>query len=69
MGDDGQSLLDAIQNVRDVLGDAELVDAAAIVANYCALDRVADATGIPLEAAKETNTETLRAEIGIDSLA
>ena len=52
--------------VRETMGDAALVDAAAVVANYSALDRVADATGIPLEAAKEAATAGLRAELGID---
>ena len=42
------------------------VDAAAVVANYSALDRVADATGIPLEAAKQAGTADLRTELGID---
>ena len=54
------------QRLRDALGDAALVDAAAVVANYSALDRVADATGIPLEAAKEAATAGLRTELGID---
>ena len=55
------------QSLRDALGDAALVDAAAVVANYSALDRVADATGIPLEPAKEAATAGLRAELGIDA--
>ena len=55
--------------MRETLGDAGLVDSAAVIANYCALDRVADATGIPLEPAKEANTVGLRAELGIDEFA
>ena len=53
----------------DELGDGGLVDASAVVANYNALDRVANATGIPLEAAKEANTVALRAALGINKLA
>lgn len=54
------------EQVRGILGDAALVDAAAVIANYSALDRVADATGIPLEPDKEAGTVQLRAELGID---
>ncbi len=67
LGDDESLLNDARQRVRDALGDAGLVDAAAVIANYSALDRVADATGIPLEPAKESGTADLRAELGIDA--
>ncbi len=67
LGNDESLLNDARQRVRDALGDAGLVDAAAVIANYSALDRVADATGIPLEPAKETGTADLRAELGIDA--
>ncbi len=67
-GDEAR-LTDARRLVRDGLGDAALVDAAAVIANYCALDRVADATGIPLESTKEANTVELRAALGIDEFS
>ena len=67
LGDDETLLSDVRQRLRNLLGDAALVDAAAVIANYSALDRVADATGIPLEPAKETGTADLRAELGIDA--
>ena len=66
LGDDEARLIAVRERVRDTIGDPALVDAAAVVANYSALDRVADATGIPLEAAKEAGTADLRAELGID---
>ena len=69
LGNDEARLTDARQLVRDDLGDAALIDSAAVIANYCALDRVADATGIPLEPAKEKNTVELRTALGIDDLA
>ena len=69
LGDDEARLDDARQRVRGALGDAGFVDASAVIANYSALDRVADATGIPLEAAKEANTVEMRAELGIDDFA
>ncbi len=69
LGDDQPRLGAARRRLRDAVGDAGLVDAAAVIANYSALDRVADATGIPLEAVKEANTAEIRAELGIDALA
>ena len=59
----------ARRRLRSELGDEGLVDASAVIANYNALDRVADATGIPLEAAKEANTVELRAVLGINDFA
>ena len=62
-------LNDARRRVREALGDSGFVDASAVIANYSALDRVADATGIPLETAKEANTVELRAELRINDFA
>ena len=69
LGIDDAKLIDARQRIRNELGDAALVDAAAVIANYSALDRVADATGIPLEPEKEVNTVELRARLGINDFA
>ena len=69
LGEDAPRLEAARRRLRGALGDAGLVDAAAVIANYSALDRVADATGIPLEAAKAANTAEIRAVLGIDALA
>ena len=69
LGDDEARLVDARRRVREAEGDAGFVDASAVIANYSALDRVADATGIPLEEAKEANTVDLRAELGINDFA
>ncbi len=67
-GDEAR-LNDARRRVREALGDSGFIDASAVIANYSALDRVADATGIPLEAAKEANTVELRTELGINDFA
>lgn len=69
LGDDVARLNDARRRLGTAVGDAGLVDAAGVIANYSALDRVADATGIPLEPSKEANTATIRAELGIDDFA
>ena len=49
------------------LGDDALVDTAAIIATFNAIDRVADATGIPLEEDKAAMTVDMRAQLGIDN--
>ena len=58
--------------VRDVLvrvmGEQAMVDAAATIAAFNAYPRMADATGIPLENAKEDATMEMRAELGIETL-
>jgi hypothetical protein len=48
------------------MGAAALVDAAGIAGLFNAIDRVADATGAPLEEAKAADTASLRDAIGID---
>ena len=69
LGDVETHLVVARRRLGNELGDGGLVDASAVIANYSALDRVADATGIPLEAAKEANTIELRAVLGINDFA
>lgn len=54
--------------VYQALGPAALVDAAAIVASFNAVVKLADGSGIPLEDYKEKATQTLRAELGLDGL-
>jgi hypothetical protein len=51
------------------LGQAGLVDAAAVVGLFNAIDRVADATGIPLEPEKATATADFRAALDLDHYA
>ena len=50
------------------MGGEALSDAAAVAALFNAIDRVADATGIPLEDDKAAMTETMRAQLGIDAM-
>jgi hypothetical protein len=54
--------------VREALGDAAFVDACATIASFDAVVKIADGTGIPLEAAKEAATRELRAQLSIDDL-
>jgi hypothetical protein len=51
---------------RAALGPEAFVEAAAVVANFERMVRIADATGIPLDAPVDAMTASLRAELGID---
>ena len=53
--------------VRDKMGGEALVDAAAVAATFNAIDRVADATGIPIDEERLEPTAGLRKELGIDA--
>ncbi len=57
---------EARARVRRELGSEGLVDAAAIIGNFERMTRIADGTGIPLDAPVNVATEGLRAELGID---
>lgn len=61
----------ALRSTRDdllsQLGEAALVDAAATVAIFNAVVRIADATGIELEAYKVEGAADLRQRLGIDA--
>lgn len=50
------------------MGVGAMVDAAAVIAAFNAYPRMADATGIPLEDAKEAATVDLREELGLEAL-
>jgi hypothetical protein len=58
--------IEARARVRRELGSEALVDAAAVIGNFERMTRIADATGIPLDAPVNIMTESLRAELGID---
>jgi len=69
LGDDNAALARTQGEIRARIGDAALVDAAAIVATFNAIDRVADATGIPIEDGKADSSADLRQSLGIDAFA
>jgi hypothetical protein len=66
LGDDEVRLARARAAIVAAMGAAALVDAAGIAGLFNAIDRVADATGTPLEEAKAADTASLREAIGID---
>lgn len=69
LGEDEATLADVRNELMTALGPAGLVDAAAVVGLFNAIDRVADATGIPLEADKAEASADFRAALGIDRFA
>jgi hypothetical protein len=69
VGGEEARLAKARAEVARKLGSAALVDAAAVAALFDGIDRVADATGIPLEDEKAASTAEIRSAIGIDEFA
>ena len=69
LGRDDGRLSRARIRLTEALGTDALVDAAAVVANFNAIDRIADATGIPIDAERVQLTADLRAQLGINAFA
>ena len=68
--DDGDARLNAArQAVLDAMGADALGDAAGVAATFNAIDRIADATGFPLEDDMAEDTADLREDLGIDAFA
>ena len=67
LGTDKVRLDTARAAVQTALGDAALVDAAAVAANFNAIDRVADSTGIPIDEERLDPTAGFRKDLGIDA--
>lgn len=62
--------LDATRaRLQQELGPAALVDAAAIVATFQQMDRIADASGIPLDAVVDMVSQDVQTELGLGSFA
>ena len=65
---DAQRRMRAREAVYRGLGAHALVDAAAIVASFNAVVKIADGSGIPLEDFKQKATADLRGELGLEKL-
>ena len=65
---DDQRTTRARREILNELGEAALVDTAAVIAAFNGYPRVADATGIPLENYKEDATRPMRTSLGLDAL-
>ena len=69
LGDDDVALESARKRVLDDLGPEALSDSAAVVATFQQMDRVADGTGIPLDAGVVELTQDFRADIGLNDFS
>lgn len=65
VGRDAAELARARQALRERVGDAATVDAAAVVANFERMVRIADGTGIPLDEPVAFFSADLRERLGI----
>jgi hypothetical protein len=63
---DEQALHPARQAVIAAMGTAAMVDAAGVVSNFQRMVRIADSTGIPVDAAMQVLSQDLREELGIN---
>jgi len=66
LGEDEEELARARDALSEAISPASLADAAGVVGLFNAIDRVADATGIPLEAEKLEASADFRAALDID---
>ncbi len=66
IGTEEKSLSLARAALVRAVGPEATIDSAAVVAGFDGITRIADATGIPLEAPKAEQTADLRAILGID---
>ena len=66
LGEQETALTRARSALAMALGPAGLSDAAGVVGLFNAIDRIADATGIPLEADTAAASADFRAALGLD---
>lgn len=59
----------ARETLRSRLGDAATVDTASVIANFERMARIADGTGIPLDAPLAMITADMQKEIGTDQFS
>ncbi len=69
LANDTQTLTDARVQLERVIGTEGMVDAAAVIANFQRMNRIADSTGIPLDTPVAMVTEGLRDELGLNDFA
>jgi hypothetical protein len=67
LGAERRRLDDARDRLLNAAGAEALVDSAAVVALFDAIDRVADATGTPLEEAKAETSVDFREALGVNA--
>ncbi len=66
LGDSDTALNDARAKLLAQMGEAALVDCAGVVATFMQMDRIADATGIPIASDRVALTQEMRAALGLN---
>ena len=69
MGDDPAALDRERAALRALLGPEAFVDACAVIGAFNVVDRIADATGIPLDGMVEATSRDLRRELDLGRFA
>ena len=64
--DDAATLAAVRDELVEALGGEAMVDAAAVVANFHMMTRIADGTGTPIDDGSEKMSHDLTADLGID---
>lgn len=65
----GEELNQARNELIAILGPQAMVDAAAVIANFSRMVRIADGTGIPLDEMMAEYSSDMRADLGLNSLS
>lgn len=65
MANDVNAIVATRTALRQVLDDAQFVDTCAIIGAFNVVDRIADASGIPLDDMMMTMSGEVRAELGL----
>ncbi len=67
LGDDETEIAMSRSAVQSELGDAAMVDAAAVIANFQRMVRIADGCGIPLDEPVMMMSQGIREDLGLNS--
>ncbi|MCP5067519.1 MAG: hypothetical protein GY946_13220 [bacterium] len=67
VGGDEAEIAPTREALRQVVGDAGTIDAAAVAGNFQRMVRIADGTGIPLDVPVKLVSADLREQLGIDA--
>jgi alkylhydroperoxidase family enzyme len=69
MANDRERMASERRVLHEVLGDEAFVDVVATIAAFNVVDRIADATGIPLDPLMQAMSVDVRAELGLSRFA
>jgi hypothetical protein len=69
MGNDDEALAREREALRAVLSAGQFIDACAVIGSFNVLDRIADATGIPLDPGMVQMTAGIREKLGLNRFA